>query len=1125
MNELTAILVGKILIDKNVQVVDFSPELVECSLLKNYTESAIEKKIIALKGNLREAIQQILNRAGNLPTGQFERLLWKNENSLSAEVQQIGSLYEITIWQHAPGREASTLLNPEISRFILSAFPSLPVGIIIADTQTGAFKFANSFIADKFGYSYEEFLQLKPVNLHPPETAEHIKALFDGFTRGEARHLMDMPCVTKTGKTMFMDIHAILLHYQGISFVCGVFQENTQRHLEKERLLKANSLIESRRAERSENGYLSSIGNWYYEVKEDKMWWSPGMYEVMGQYEENYEPDYFNFLMLLHPADRPLLEESYRNHLKTGESFSITLRVLLQTNQTKYIQFLCSGLFDENHVAIRSYGLVADITSLKADELALKETNVNFRQIAENINEVFLITDKDNATIIFANKAFEQVLGLSREVLIAGTSSFKILVYHKDLPVYDRMEQQLNQTDNAEAELRIVGKDFSLKWLHFRVKGMRTKHGEPKGTIYIIGDITARKRAEKEAAKGLKVQEILTRISNRFIHLPFHRYNTAIDESFAEIGELLGPDRIYLFETNWEKQTASITHEWCSNGIEPQKENLQNHSLEELDMWMSQFRSGNSVIIRKVTELPLYSAERILLEEQGIQSLITVPLMDDTRCLGFVGFDYVGREKLSFAREERVLRMLAEQVVNFKLKTQTEQQLHEQNRFLTDLMNSSSAIIFEKDLAGRYVRVNKAWERTTRHLSAKVIGKTDYELFDEVTARQFVDNDARVISSGVPFFSEEKLHNQEVKKFYLSIKFPVYNHSGLIKGVAGIVTEITHIKKAQQELAKREANLVAIINSSVEAIWSVDAQYKIVYANDVLIGNFERAYGIKLCHGMSLAENIPPAKWKILKPKYDEVLLQGKPVSYLNYVERDGEMQVLDTHMKPITLFGEVHGVAVFSLNITQKLKAEKALKSSEQRFRSLFEDSSSPMLLVEPENCTVISSNKAANEYFTGNVSTSLVGKALTDYVEKGSFSPEEVCSLNPSESARWEVEIYKAEATHKRTAEFFATYLPLDDKPAVHIIINDTTEKHAYFSKIKAQNQIFSDIAQMQSHEFRAPLARAKGLFFLLKNNSTMPLLDDETKELFDYLEQSLNEMDDIVRSITERINLAAS
>lgn len=114
---------------------------------------------------------------------------------------------------------------------------------------------------------------------------------------------------------------------------------------------------------------------------------------------------------------------------------------------------------------------------------------------------------------------------------------------------------------------------------------------------------------------------------------------TLADQLLEHIGRETGADRAYIFEMT-PIGGLNSTHEWCREGVSPQKSNLQDMPLELLGPWKAEFRRSGSVVIRDLEAWRTKSREiRGILEAQGIHSLVVCPLMLHGREVGFFGVD------------------------------------------------------------------------------------------------------------------------------------------------------------------------------------------------------------------------------------------------------------------------------------------------------------------------------------------------------------------------------------------------------------------------------------------------------------------------------------------------------
>ena len=122
-------------------------------------------------------------------------------------------------------------------------------------------------------------------------------------------------------------------------------------------------------------------------------------------------------------------------------------------------------------------------------------------------------------------------------------------------------------------------------------------------------------------------------------------------------------------------------------------------------------------------------------------------------------------------------------------------------------MDHTPAVVYLKDLAGRYQYVNKRFEEIVRRDRQSVLGKTDSELLPGEVARQLREHDELVIQLGrAEHFDEEVPYGQEMRS-YVSVKFPIFNGGGHLFAVGGISADITERKRAMEELERKNVAL------------------------------------------------------------------------------------------------------------------------------------------------------------------------------------------------------------------------------------------------------------------------------------------------------------------------------
>jgi PAS domain S-box-containing protein len=129
-------------------------------------------------------------------------------------------------------------------------------------------------------------------------------------------------------------------------------------------------------------------------------------------------------------------------------------------------------------------------------------------------------------------------------------------------------------------------------------------------------------------------------------------------------------------------------------------------------------------------------------------------------------------------------------------------QLNDANSLMRDLLNETKAIIYFKDLDSKYLLVNKQLETIFNLESGFLLGKTAEAFQPHEFSGKMRENDLAVLKSGVPTECEEvTLHRDGSLHTYISLKFPLKDSEGKIYGVCGISTDISQIRKIEQELS------------------------------------------------------------------------------------------------------------------------------------------------------------------------------------------------------------------------------------------------------------------------------------------------------------------------------------
>ena len=160
-----------------------------------------------------------------------------------------------------------------------------------------------------------------------------------------------------------------------------------------------------------------------------------------------------------------------------------------------------------NYLPGRHVAVLRDVSERHRAEIALKESDERFRQMADNILEVYWMIDVETKHVLYVNRAFETVTGRSCQTLRDNPASYQELFHPEDrVRIVTRLEEGF-QTGQFDEEFRIIRPDHATRWVWVRGFPVRDTAGTVRRLVGTAQDITARKSAEDQMARNLALAE------------------------------------------------------------------------------------------------------------------------------------------------------------------------------------------------------------------------------------------------------------------------------------------------------------------------------------------------------------------------------------------------------------------------------------------------------------------------------------------------------------------------------------------------------------------------------------------------------------------------------------------
>ena len=808
-----------------------------------------------------------------------------------------------------------------------------PVSVVITDTK-GNIEYANPAFELATGYSYEEIKGKNPRILKSGKMDDAIyRDLWETITAGKDWH-GEWINKKKNGEFFWEDISISPVYGEAgeISNYLAVKQDITKRKEAENKIIELNETLEQKVLERTSqlkesHNRLHKIANrvpgvvYQYKLCPDGSscfpYASGGIREIYRVTPEEVIEDATAVFKNLHPEDFDGVVESIQTSAKNMELWKHEYRVKFDDGTICWL----AGNAMPQHEADGSTlwnGFITDITKRREVDATLVFEKQQLASILEGTNVGTWEWNIQTGETVY-NERWAEILGYTLEEISPVSIEIWMNYSHPDdLKVSGELLEQhfKGELDYYSLESRMKHKNGNWVWVLDRGKvHLWDADGKPLLMSGTHQDITEQKHAREFENILLQLSLLINKTKNEDI-------NSTINYALVKIGSFLYADRAYIFELSELSNTMSNTYEWCYEGISPEIENLQDLPLTIFPMWMKSLRSKENIQIDSVKDLPeSWSAEREILEPQGIQSLLAIPILNNDNLMGFLGLDFVRSTKECNQSETNNLRVWANMLAGLLSKQRAEQILNQTRLNYETFFNTIDDFLFVLNEQGNIIHTNN-----------RVINELEYsieELLDQsvlmVHPPERREEAGRILGemlAGTTSFCSVPLLSKT--GHYIPVETRL--NPGFWNGkpvIFGVSKDVTKMELSEQKFASAfQSNSAMMSISTFEEGKYIDVNKALCeilgYSRDEIIGSTNELLGIYI--DSEIRQNIISRIKQDIQVHDEEVLMQTKT----------GEIKTCLVSTDSIYI-GEERCTLSVTIDITARKIAEEELKKARQ--------------------------------------------------------------------------------------------------------------------------------------------------------------------------------------------------
>jgi PAS domain S-box-containing protein len=400
-------------------------------------------------------------------------------------------------------RRRDAAARSEVEELFRQLFDQIPVAVLYCH-RDGRLLRANRRLTELLGYAINDVPTLREwwQLVYPdPDYRAHVQQQWVGDIAQAGKRGGDLPIREyrmrrKDGAERRIDLSAKMVRDEFLI----VLQDVTERRAVEEKMRFHERLLE-------DTGRIAKVGGWTFDVRTGEGYWTNEVARI-HDLDPGAPTSKEIGLRFYTPESRGRIERAIQAAVERGESYDLQLEIISAKGVHKWVRTIGHPVAEQGRVT-RLAGSFQDITAFRQVEESLRESEERLRQMAENIDEVFWMTDVRKRQLLYVSPTFERVWGRSVKSLFTNPLSWLDAIIPADRErIRSALERQA--TGGYAEEYRIQRPDGGVRWISDRAYPVRDANGDIYRLVGVARDVTETKQLQDNLLRAQRLEAIGT---------------------------------------------------------------------------------------------------------------------------------------------------------------------------------------------------------------------------------------------------------------------------------------------------------------------------------------------------------------------------------------------------------------------------------------------------------------------------------------------------------------------------------------------------------------------------------------------------------------------------------------